>query len=397
MISPSRLFLEERRGASNRVPRQINRNLVLNQIRTQQPISRADLARASGLQRSTISTIVEGLLAEGWVVESSIGESPRGRKPTHLVVSAQKVVVAVDIHPARTTVALADMSGNISSLRQVALPGNPNRVIASIIAAIRKVIADHPGFSFQGIGINLPGRFNRRLEKAVFAPNIGWPIAQIKSQVEQALGLQVVVENVANACALSEVWFGYNDASRDLVVVNVSEGIGTGIFANGRLLRGDGEAAGEFGHVQVDPNGRQCGCGSRGCWETVASNSSAIRYYQEIAKRQVPSFDDLIGLAERNDASAIAAIERMSRELGRGMHMIVSALAPSEIVVVGELTRLWPLASSVIHAELKRFPLIGVPAIRVPTNPEKARLRSAVALVMTEGLLAGRKTMRALK
>jgi predicted NBD/HSP70 family sugar kinase len=395
MIPPSRLFLEERRGASNRIPRQINRNLVLNQIRTRQPISRADLARSSGLQRSTISTIVEGLLAEGWVVESSTGESPRGRKPTHLVVSAKKVVVAVDIHPARTTVALADMSGNISSLRQVSLPDNPTRVIASIIAAIRKVVADHPGFSFQGIGINLPGRFNRQLEKAVFAPNIGWPIAQIKAQVEQALGLQVVVENVANACALSEVWFGYNDASRDLVVVNVSEGIGTGIFANGHLLRGNGEAAGEFGHVQVDPNGQQCGCGSRGCWETVASNSSAIRYYQEIADRPVQSFDDLIGLAERNDASAIAAIERMSRELGRGMHMIVSALAPSEIVVVGELTRLWPLASPVIQAELKRFPLIGVPAIRVATDPEKARLRSAVALVMTEGLLAGRKNMRA--
>ncbi len=394
MMSPSRLFLEERRGASNRTPRQINRSLVLNQIRTKQPISRADLARTSGLQRSTISTIVEGLLKEGWVVESSIGESARGRKPTHLVVSAKMVVVAVDVHPARTTVALADMSGNISSLRQVSLPSNPNKVIASIIAAIRKVISDHPGFSFQGIGINVPGRFNRQLGKAVFAPNVGWPIAQIKSQVEQAVGLLVAVENVANACALSEVWFGYNDASRDLVVINVSEGIGTGIFANGRLLRGNGEAAGEFGHVQVDPNGRQCGCGSHGCWETVASNRSALRYYQEIAKSSVASFDDLISLAEQGDSGAIAAIEKMCRELGRGMHMIVSVLAPSEIVIVGELTRLWPLVSGVIDAEVKRFPLISVPTIRVPTDPEKARLRSAVALVMTESTANERKSMR---
>jgi len=385
MMPPSRLFLEAKQGASNRTPRQINRSLVLNQIRTRQPISRADLARTSGLQRSTISTIVEGLLAEGWVVESATGASTRGRKPTHLVVSANKVVVAVDIHPARTTVALADMAGNISSLRQVALPTQPKRVIAAIIEAIREVIADHPGFSFQGIGINLPGRFNRQLEKAVFAPNVAWPIAQIKFEVERALGLLVVVENVANACALSEVWFGYNEANRDLVVINVSEGIGTGIFANGRLLRGNGEAAGEFGHVQVDPKGRQCGCGSRGCWETVASNSSALRYYEEIADRRAPSFDDLVGLAERKDAQALAAIEKMCRELGRGMHMIVSALAPTEIVIVGEITRLWPLVSSVIKAEMQKFPLIGIPALRVPTDPEKARLRSAVALVMTEG------------
>jgi predicted NBD/HSP70 family sugar kinase len=397
MIPPTRLFLEEKRGASNRTPRQINRSLVLNQIRTRQPISRADLARTSGLQRSTISTIVEGLLAEGWVVESSLGESSRGRKPTHLVVSSKKVVVAVDVHPSRTTVALADMSGNISALRQVALPSNPENVIASIIASIRKVIADHRGFSFQGIGINVPGRFNRLLEKAVFAPNVGWPIAQIKSQVEKAVGLNVVVENVANACVLSEVWFGYNDASRDLVVINVSEGIGTGIFANGRLLRGNGEAAGEFGHVQVDPNGRQCGCGSRGCWETLASNSSALRYYHEIAKLPPPSFDDLLSLVEQNDPSAVAAIKKMCRELGRGMHMIVSALAPSEIVIVGELTRLWPLALPVINEELQRFPLIGVPTIRVPTDPERARLRSAVALVMTESRSFDRKTARSAK
>lgn len=394
MIPPSRLFLEARQGASNRTPRQINRSLILNQIRTRQPISRADLARTSGLQRSTISSIVEDLLAEGWVVESSIGASARGRKPTHLVVSSNKVVIAVDVHPARTTVALADMSGNISSVRQLTLPSQPKRVIAAIIAAIRKVIADHPGCSFQGIGINLPGRFNRQLEKAVFAPNVDWPIAQIKLQVEQALGLLVVVENVANACALSEVWFGYNDASRDLVVVNVSEGIGTGIFANGSLLRGHGEAAGEFGHVQVDPGGRQCGCGSRGCWETVASNSSALRYYQEISQRQTPSFDELIGLAEKKDPHALSAIEEMCRALGRGMPMIVSALAPAEIVIVGEITRLWPLALSVIKAEMQRFPLISIPALRVPTAPDKARLRSAVALVMTEGLAGGRKDAR---
>jgi predicted NBD/HSP70 family sugar kinase len=394
MIPPSRLFLEARQGASNRTPRQINRNLILNQIRTRQPISRADLARTSGLQRSTISTIVEGLLAEGWVVESSIGASPRGRKPTHLVVSSNKVVVAVDIHPARTTVALADMSGNISSVRQLMLPSQPQRVIAAIIAAIREVIADHPGCSFQGIGINLPGRFNRQLEKAVFAPNVDWPIAQIKSQVEQALGLLVVVENVANACALSEVWFGYNDASRDLVVVNVSEGIGTGIFANGSLLRGNGESAGEFGHVQVDPAGRQCGCGSRGCWETVASNSSALRYYRELSGRPAPTFDELIGLVERKDPHALTAVEEMCRALGRGMHMIVSALAPAEIVIVGEITRLWPLASAVIKLEMQKFPLVSIPALRVPTEPEKARLRSAVALVMTEGLAVDRKSSR---
>ena len=82
------------------------------------------------------------------------------------------------------------------------------------------------------------------------------------------------------------------------MVVNVSEGLGTGIFANGRILRGESGYAGEFGHVQVDPNGLPCGCGSRGCWETVASNRAGIRYYSEITKQPSPSFEVLPKLAE---------------------------------------------------------------------------------------------------
>ena len=102
-----------------------------------------------------------------------------------------------------------------------------------------------------------------------------------------------MVDNVANACALSEVWFGDTDGMHDLVVVNVSEGIGTGIFANGRIIRGEGGLAGEFGHVQVDPNGLACSCGSRGCWETVASNRAGMRYYCRDCKHALAGFRGL--------------------------------------------------------------------------------------------------------
>ena len=159
--------------------------------------------------------------------------------------------------------------------------------------AILKMIAGNRVRSFDGIGMSLPAALtfswiSPTSKSPIFAPNINWPIGRIKSQVEQATGLPVVVDNVANACALSEVWFGLSDGMHDLVVVNVSEGIGTGIFANGRILRGEGGSAGEFGHVQVDPNGLPCGCGSRGCWETVASNRAGMRYYAEIAGKPSP-------------------------------------------------------------------------------------------------------------
>ena len=401
-MQASRYTFINKQSASNKMPRQINRNLIFNQIRVRQPVSRADLARTSGLQRSTVSLIVEELLAERWIVEGSMGRLPRGRRPTFLNLNGQRGVLALDIHPAQTTMAVTDLSGKILAEKLFVLPTNPEKVIGAIVNSIREMIAAHADRTFDGIGISLPGRFDLDSDrstsdksrsdrsggnKSVFAPNISWPIGSIKSSVERATGLPVVVDNVANACALSEVWFGSSDGLHDLVVVNVSEGLGTGIFANGRILRGEGGSAGEFGHVQVDPNGLLCGCGSRGCWETVASNRAGMRYYLEIANKPSPAFETLLELAEAGDPAARKAIERMCAALGRGMHMIASALAPSEIVVVGDIANSWHFAGSLIEDAMRRNPLVRVPRLRPAHEAGKARLRSAVALIMNENSL----------
>jgi predicted NBD/HSP70 family sugar kinase len=384
-------------SASNKIPRQINRNLIFNQIRTGQPISRADLARLSGLQRSTVSLIVEELLDERWIVEGSMGRLPRGRRPTFLNVNGQRGVLALDIHPSQTTLAVADLGGQIIVQDRIPLPEDPRRVIAAIIDAIQKMISANSDRSFDGIGISLPGRLDLHSGKPspgkptrdqhIFAPNIRWPIAQIKFRVEQSTGLRVVADNVANACALSEVWFGDSDGMHDLVVANISEGLGTGIFSNGRILRGEGGFAGEFGHVQMDPNGLICGCGSRGCWETLAANPACMRYYSELTDKPSPPFDEILLLAAESNPAAIKAIERMCAALGRGMHMIASALAPSEIIVVGDITGIWHIVGPLIEAEMARNPLAAVPRLRPAHEGNRARLRSAVALVMHETLL----------
>ena len=394
---PPRFSFTNKISASNKIPRQINRNLIFNQIRTRQPISRADLARVSGLQRSTVSLIVEELLAERWIVEGSMGHLPRGRRPTFLNVNGQRGVLALDIHPSQTTLALTDLGGKIVAQSRIPLPEDPQKVIPAIVDAIQKIIAANIGRSFDGIGISLPGRLDLTPTKSyaghlcpnrpIFAPNIHWPIAHIKSCVEQATGLAVVADNAANACALSEVWFGDSDGMHDLVVVNVSEGLGTGIFANGRILRGESGSAGEFGHVQMDPNGLPCGCGSTGCWETLAANPAGMRYYAEIAGKPSPPFEDLLKLVETGDPFATEAIALMSAALGRGMHMIASALAPAEIIVVGDITTIWHIAGPLIETEMHRHPLATVPRLRPAQEGNKARLRSAVALVMHETLL----------
>ncbi len=372
--------------ASNKTPRTINRNLVFNLVRTRQPISRADLARACGLRRSTISLIVEDLIASGWIVEGSIGRLPRGRRPTFLELNGRRAIIALDIHPVQTTIAVADLAGKIISQQILVLPEEANKALTTIVNAIKKIVATHKDRSFDGIGICLPGRTDLHFEKLIFAPNLKWPVLSLKSKMERATGLRVEMDNVANACALSEVWFGSSDGMHDIVVVNVSEGIGTGIFANGRLLRGENGMAGEFGHVQLQPDGPLCSCGNHGCWETLASNRAAVRFYAEYSRTAAPlAFDALLKLSQGGDAAACKALRKMAENLGSGLRMITAALAPREIVVVGDITTVWHSLGGIVEAGMNKHPLGKTPILRPAYDGNAARLRSAIALVFSAG------------
>jgi predicted NBD/HSP70 family sugar kinase len=383
-----RFPLTQKQSASNRTPREINRNLIFNLIRRRQPISRADLARLSGLQRSTVSLIVEELIVDRWVLEGSTAKLPRGRHPTFLHLNLQRSVFAIDIHPAQTTIGVADIGGNVLTQSIVNIPKDPTKAINAIIAAARKMIAAHSENSFDGIGITLPGRTDLDTRKLIFAPNLHWPVLTIKPRIQRATSLRVEMDNVANACALSEVWFGESDTQHDRVIVNVSEGIGTGIFANGELIRGEKGMAGEFGHVQLDPAGPPCACGSNGCWETLASNTAALRHYAKLARTKTHiDFRALIALAQDGNPNAVRALEEMALNLGRGVRMIASALAPHEIVIVGDIVTAWNICGPIAQAELNRNSLSSATLLRPSSEGADARLRSAVALVLSAGFI----------
>jgi predicted NBD/HSP70 family sugar kinase len=370
-------------SASNKMPRQINRILIFGLVRTRQAISRAELARISGLPRSTVSLIVEELIADGWIVEGATGKLPRGRSPLFLQINDQRAVIAIDIHPERTIVAVGDLGGRIIAQNLIKLPKTPDRAIKTIIGTIKALMDSNQNKQFEGIGISLPGRTDLGLQELIFAPNLRFPARSIKAQIKRATGLSVHIDNVANACALGEVWYGHSDGLHDLVVVNVSEGIGTGIYANGQILRGSSGMAGEFGHVQIDPDGPLCACGSRGCWELAASNRAGLRYYKKISPtRGASSFEVLVKLAQSNDPEALEALKEMGRNLGRGMRMIVSSLDPHEIVVVGDITNAWQHVHSVVEEEMTRNFHAKRPMVRCAYDGGTARLRSAVALVL---------------
>jgi predicted NBD/HSP70 family sugar kinase len=375
--------LKRIRAASSDVAREINRRIVLNLIRTRQPISRADLARASGLQRSTISLIVEELAEEHWVLAGPTGRLPRGRRPTFLRLNDDRVIIGIDIRPTQITVALADVNGRFTSQEVIATPPDPEIAVDALIRRIQPIAASCRGKKIEGIGISLPGRSS--LGRLVFAPNLKWGNFDIRSPIVKATGLEVEMENAANACVLAAVWFDRMESCRDLVVVTVSEGIGAGILTNGRLARGFNNMAGEFGHVPLDPDGPLCGCGSRGCWEVFGSNRAALRYYHEASSHpEGLSFQDLLSLADQGDVRAVRALETMAHYLGRGMRMIVAGLAPERIVVVGDLTRSWNRFGPVIESEVQAQVLPGgcVPRLIPAHEDGMARLRGTLALVL---------------
>jgi predicted NBD/HSP70 family sugar kinase len=378
-----------RQTASNHTPREINRKLIFDLIRHRHPLSRAELARLSGLQRSTVSLIVEELIIDRWIVEGDAGKLPRGRRPTLLHLNLERCVLAIDIHPARTTIGVVDVGGTVVSQRVVRIPDEPAKAIKTIIAGTRTMIAAHSQHSFLGIGICLPGRTDLDTRKLIFAPNLHWPVLTIKPRIQRATSLRVEMDNVANACVLAEVWFGDSSVQHDRVVVNVSEGLGTGIFANGELLRGEKGMAGEFGHVQLDPFGAPCACGSNGCWETLASNTAALRSYTKLAGKNAAEtkidFPRLLQLAQRNDRNAARALHEMAFHLGRGVRMIASALAPREIIIVGDIVSDWHIYGPVIQSELDRNSLSRATVLRPSIEGDQARLRSAVALVLSTG------------
>src|SRR5690349_6867222 len=176
--------------ATSETARDINRRIVLNLIRKNQPISRADLSRRSGLQRSTVSAITEQLIAQRWVTEGALGNAARGRKRTFLHLNGQRAgIIGINIRPHHTTIALAGLDMNFLAQESMLTGADPNRFISELCRRIGEIIKARPDMVFEGIGLAVPGRVDLSSQKLVFAPNLGWTGLDLKNPLEQATQL----------------------------------------------------------------------------------------------------------------------------------------------------------------------------------------------------------------
>jgi predicted NBD/HSP70 family sugar kinase len=383
-----RIDLKKVNVARSSTIRDINRQIVLNYVRELGPISRAEIARETALQRSTISLIVDELRGDGLIEEVS-GESTGGRPPSLLSLrTADAVAIGVDLGTVKTVMATSDLAGRVLEQEEFPTEHDVNKALTKMVECAQRLIKKNGG-TIEGIGISLPGVVDPETGN-LYVPHLNWRNEPIAETLTRDTSLPVTVDNDANAAALAELWFGRPEIRevRDFILVLVEEGLGTGIVFDGQVYRGEGGSAGEFGHMTIGTGAPvACAVGSTECWEAFASERAALARYQKLSRsngNNVVTFASLVDQALKGERTARAALKETASYLGVGIANLIQGLAPQAVIVAGPIARAWPviaedLKTSVDSSICRGFPSTPIYSSTLGTQPT---LMGALSLVL---------------
>ena len=368
--------------------RYINRQIVLNYVREKEPISRAEISHETALQRSTVSLIVDELKTQGLIYEIE-GESTGGRPPTLLRLRAAGChAIGVDLGTAQTTVGVADLVGRVVD-REV-FETNPDAEVTfrRITSSIQRFIKSNA--NIEGIGVSVPGVVSPETGTALFIPHFKWRNWALATDLSDAIGLPVTVDNDANAAALAELWLGRPEIRdvREFILVLVEEGLGTGIIFDGQIYHGMAGAAGEFGHMTIGKGAPvACAAGSNECWEAFASERATLARYQERRGQADPdiTFLKLIDNAFARDKAAKDCLIETAHYLGLGIANLTKGLSPEAVILAGDIARAWSLISDELRSTVTQNTICsGTPSAPVfaSTLGDDTRLMGALSLVL---------------
>ncbi|MBU2668488.1 ROK family transcriptional regulator [Actinoplanes bogorensis] len=315
---------------------------LLQLLRDGQPRTRAELARITGMARSTVSLRVDALLASGLLAPSGEAASTGGRPPARFAFNPQaRVVVGADIGATHANVALTDLRGRVLSeaAERLDVTDGPVPVLDRVIATIGRLLgaAGRGVRDLAGIGIGLPGPVEHSSGRPRRPPIMpGWDGFDVPGHVRRHWDVPVLVDNDVNIMALGEHVTAHADLDH-VLFVKVATGIGAGIISGRQLLRGAVGAAGDLGHVAA-PNaaGVRCACGNTGCLEAVASGRAIIRQLSA-AGVPVATNSDVVALVNGGNIEAAHAVRQAGRTIGEVLAMCVSMLNPELVVIGGSL------------------------------------------------------------
>lgn len=325
---------------NQQVVKQENKALVLEQIIKNTPISRADIATSTGLNKGTVSSLVKELLDENLINESGPGKSSGGRRPVMLHFNKLAgYSIGIDLGVNYILGVLTDLKGNICLEKQINFS---DLTYEEILEKLNEVIdhlmnaAPSSSYGIVGIGIGVPGIVNKE-KKILLAPNLNWRNVDLKAELEKKYEVPITIENEANAGAYGEKNFGVGKDFNNIIYVSVGIGIGVGLILNGNLYRGNNGFSGELGHMTIELNGMKCSCGNAGCWELYASEKSLVvnakRSSLMDGQKDHLSLETIIELANNGESTSIQLFEEIGKYLGIGINNIINTFNPEQIII----------------------------------------------------------------
>lgn len=339
----------------------INTACVLNTIRVKESISRADIARATGLTPATVSNITAELIGLSLVKEMERGESNGGRKPVLLSINKTACYFGgIHIGSTMLEAAVSNVEAEILGESRSELNGvSPEEAVGLGLRLLSEAKAKAGVKELAGIGVCTHGLVRSEEGLLVFAPNLGWSNVKLGSMFHEGSGLPVFVENDVRAMALAESWCGLAFGVKDYVYLYIGPGIGGSIVNNNELYKGRGGFAGEFGHETIDPEGPLCSCGNHGCLQALASETAVFRQYIQRKKAQhitsnCKDYAGLLRAAVTGDSDALDELLKSVRYIGIEVGNIINALSPLLIVVNGQLTQLSDIVMPALREEASR-------------------------------------------
>jgi predicted NBD/HSP70 family sugar kinase len=371
-----------------------NRQRVMEILRVQGRVSQADIARATGLSRTTVSTLVAELKEAGLVVdlESSPHAARGGRPGVELALrDPSQVVAGFDFGHSHVGVAMADLGHNILAERRHELDVNRNAAEALDRAArMFEDVLDGTGVDRKnviGAGIGIPGPVDRARGTAGSATILpDWVGLRIAAEMEDRLGIPVQIENDANLGALAELTWGAGRDCSNFAYIKAATGIGAGIVIDGHLLRGATGTAGEIGHTTLDEAGPLCYCGNRGCLETVASGPAIVELVGPINGERL-TLARIVDLALAGDVRCRRAVADAGREIGVAVAGLCNLINPERVIIGGLLSCASEVLLRPLRESIRRHAVQAAAEtveVRAAVFVERAELLGSVALALLD-------------
>lgn len=315
-----------------------NKSLVLEEIIENSPISRADIASSTGLNKGTVSSLVNELLDEKLINESGPGKSSGGRRPVMLLFNqVAGYSIGIDLGVNYILGILTDLKGNICSEKKVSFNKlTYEEMVEELYEIIDALVASTPSspYGIVGIGIGVPGIVDKD-KKILLAPNLNWRNVDLKGILQEKYNIPVIIENEANAGAYGEKKFGVGKNHNNIVYVSVGIGIGVGLILNGNLYSGNNGFSGELGHMTIEVNGTKCSCGNQGCWELYASEKSLLLDAKRFDLQNTEDFslETIIDRANSGESDSIHLFEKTGKYLGVGINNIINIFNPEQVII----------------------------------------------------------------